>query len=327
MDDRPSLLLFGGENQRFDLAAMANGANLRLIGATALEEAAQRLELTVAADTLMLDLRGTGPNCPYAEASIRAALAWPGLSDASLLVLVDLAGLDAAVASLGSAKAMLLCEPRLSDIAMALCIIAGSSRNLARLNDVGREPESIRLDRLSDEVRRLAQTIDRLTQGNDQSDGQRNELGDSSRLNDMQSAFAPAPAAFGAPVRRPAARQGGSSTISREEVRALLQARRLRDRYLPPDLFADPAWDMMLDLMAARLAGKRVSVSSLCIAAAVPPTTALRWIGQLTERGIFLRANDPDDARRVFISLSDEAAENIAAWFAASRRAGLRFGG
>jgi DNA-binding MarR family transcriptional regulator len=60
-------------------------------------------------------------------------------------------------------------------------------------------------------------------------------------------------------------------------------------------------------------------VSSLCIAAAVPPTTALRWIRQLTDRGILIRQADPVDGRRVFIALSDEAAEAISRWFTAIR--------
>ena len=41
----------------------------------------------------------------------------------------------------------------------------------------------------------------------------------------------------------------------------------------------------MFYLMAARLEQQRVEVSSLCIAAAVPPTTALRWIKALSDAG------------------------------------------
>ena len=58
----------------------------------------------------------------------------------------------------------------------------------------------------------------------------------------------------------------------------MIRARRLRARYFPEDLFADPAWDMLLDLLQAEIAQLRVPVSSLCIAAAVPATTALRWL-------------------------------------------------
>jgi hypothetical protein len=320
IDARPSLLLVRAAARSAELAAMADGANFRLIGELPLADAGSSLARIVAADALILDLRGAQAEDSFLDGTVHAVLAWPGMCDAQLLVLTDLAVLDAVVAALGSTVATLLCEAANSDIATALCLIARQRRHVATLHDIGRESDNPRLEQLSEEVRRLAQTIDRLTQGNG---GTNAGFAETSRLGDMQPAYAMAPAAFG---RVPAQRRAGTGgTISREEVCALLQARRMRDRYLPPDLFADPAWDMMLDLMAARLSGKRVSVSSLCIAAAVPPTTALRWIGQLTERGIFVRTNDPDDARRVFITLSDEAAESLAAWFAATRRAGMRF--
>ena len=102
-------------------------------------------------------------------------------------------------------------------------------------------------------------------------------------------------------------------------MRAIIKLRRLRDRYFQPDLFADPGWDIMLDLYAARQEGKQVSVSSLCIAAAVPPTTALRWITNMTAAGLLVRVQDPDDARRVFIELSAEARDQLDAYFAAAR--------
>jgi hypothetical protein len=102
-------------------------------------------------------------------------------------------------------------------------------------------------------------------------------------------------------------------------VRAIIRARRLRGEDLPVELFADPAWDMLLDLMAARLEGKKVAVSSLCIAAAVPPTTALRWIAILTERGLLVRVADPRDGRRAYIGLADRTARALGAWLRQAR--------
>lgn len=110
------------------------------------------------------------------------------------------------------------------------------------------------------------------------------------------------------------------SMIDAVMIRSIIRARRLRDRFFRGGLFADPAWDMLLDLMAARLERNRVAVSSLCIAAAVPPTTALRWIKALTEKGLFVRRADPADGRRVYIELSDEAARALAAYLRAANR-------
>lgn len=96
-------------------------------------------------------------------------------------------------------------------------------------------------------------------------------------------------------------------------IRAHIKARRLRERFFAAELLADPGWDMMLDLSAARLEGRPVSVSSLCIAANVPTTTALRWIKNLCDAGVFVRSADPGDARRAFIGLSAQSAEAMEA--------------
>lgn len=103
-------------------------------------------------------------------------------------------------------------------------------------------------------------------------------------------------------------------------VRSIIRARRLRDQFFRCSLFADPAWDMLLDLMAAPFEENRVAVSSLCIAAAVPASTALRWIKALTDRGLFVRSADPQDGRRVYIELSDDTARALTAYLRAVQR-------
>ena len=99
-------------------------------------------------------------------------------------------------------------------------------------------------------------------------------------------------------------------------VTAVIQARRLRAHYFDEELFADPAWDMMLDLFRAELCQRRIATSSLCVAAAVPATTALRWIKAMTEKGLFVRHDDPFDGRRVYIELAPEVSEALRRYFA-----------
>jgi DNA-binding MarR family transcriptional regulator len=106
-------------------------------------------------------------------------------------------------------------------------------------------------------------------------------------------------------------------------VRSVIRARRLRSRFFEEELFADPAWDMLLDLLQAEIAQLRVPVSSLCIAAAVPATTALRWLKTMTDKGIFLRRADPHDGRRVFVELSPSASEGMRRYFAEVGRAAV----
>jgi hypothetical protein len=81
------------------------------------------------------------------------------------------------------------------------------------------------------------------------------------------------------------------------------------------DLFGEPAWDMIIDLFIASEEGKRVSVSSLCIASAGPMSTALRWITILENEGIVFRVADKNDARRVHLYLSDDAKDRIRSHF------------
>ena len=98
-------------------------------------------------------------------------------------------------------------------------------------------------------------------------------------------------------------------------MRKIIRQRQLRSEFLAGELFADPAWDILLDLTAARAEHTRVSVTSLCIASGVPPTTALRWISQMVEAGLLVRVEDESDRRRAFIELSDKAADAMARYF------------
>jgi hypothetical protein len=105
-------------------------------------------------------------------------------------------------------------------------------------------------------------------------------------------------------VRRSAPPPGFTGSRESEFARILIAERRLRDGVLGADLFGEPVWDMLLDLFVAHEEQERVSVSSLCIAAAVPATTALRWVNHLVKREMIIRWPDPTDGRRVWIALS-----------------------
>jgi len=152
---------------------------------------------------------------------------------------------------------------------------------------VGSDKNADRLRQLSEEVSRIASTLARLSTG-------------------------PA-AATRSPETLPT---GDIPPLAAETVRSVIRARRLRARYFPEEMFADPAWDMLLDLLQAEIAQLRVPVSSLCIAAAVPATTALRWLKTMVSQGLFLRRADPHDGRRVFVELAPQASEAMRRYFA-----------
>lgn len=102
-----------------------------------------------------------------------------------------------------------------------------------------------------------------------------------------------------------------------DQARQAYRTRRIRGTIFGDDaLFGEPAWDLLLDLFIAAKEGKRVPVTSACIGAAVPTTTALRWLAILEDRGLIVREGDPADARRVFVRLSADAYARMIAYFA-----------
>ena len=77
---------------------------------------------------------------------------------------------------------------------------------------------------------------------------------------------------------------------------------------------------MLLDLYVQHVEGHKVSVTSLCTAAAVPPTTALRWIDAMAGAGHFVRKPDPQDGRRVHISLAPSLIDAVESYLADMRQ-------
>jgi DNA-binding MarR family transcriptional regulator len=114
---------------------------------------------------------------------------------------------------------------------------------------------------------------------------------------------------------------GEVSTLSEaptaKRVASILKARRLRAKFFDADLFAEPAWDMLLELYTAELDEVRATIGSLSLGAGVPATTALRWIQVLEEKGLFARHPDPLDRRRIFVSLTKKGIDAMNAFLEA----------
>lgn len=83
------------------------------------------------------------------------------------------------------------------------------------------------------------------------------------------------------------------NAVSRTEqqIEWLLRLRRERSEMLGQDLFADPAWDILLQLFAAKLRGRTMKLTDLVTDA--PPTTLARWAAVLEERGLVFGHLDP----------------------------------
>jgi hypothetical protein len=234
-------------------------------------------------------------------------------SSAEALVWTDLEQLDRAYAVLPIEQCHFLVDATEAELLM---IMSGVIRRgkMEHLYDKSRDSEFGALHRISDELAGFARALAKIAEQDEAIP---------SAMNDKPISFRPAPVSAMQPlIETPIAYESRQTEISinARQLRDMIKTRRMREHYFDASLFADPAWDILLDLLAARLEGKQVSVSSLCIAAAVPPTTALRWLTGMTENGILERRHDPSDARRVFIALSDDTAAKLTSYFDDVRR-------
>jgi DNA-binding MarR family transcriptional regulator len=117
--------------------------------------------------------------------------------------------------------------------------------------------------------------------------------------------------------RAAASRTARSRADHAAMVRAYLRARRRRDAMFGGDIFADPVWDVLLDLYASTREGRRVCISDACIAASVPSTTALRWLGKMEDLELIVRHQDETDGRRAYVELSAAAVAAMERWLEA----------
>jgi CheY-like chemotaxis protein len=274
----PSILLFCDDpGQRARISASVTAAGGRISAALGLAEAVDRIADHAAPDGIVVDAVFAAE--PLAEQIFDTLEQGARSHRFRSIALIDDRLIDLAATRAGHSDVQLLCAPDAGSLSAAIDTLL--ARRKTELKDIGAESAPVKLRALSEEVGRIAQLLAALSN--------------------------PPPLADEKPAR---------VEIDAPAIRAMIRARRMRDQFFQPELFADPAWDMLLDLTAARLEGRPVAVSSLCIAAAVPPTTALRWIKTLTDLGMFVRVADNSDRRRVFIELSPTIADAMIACLA-----------
>ena len=262
-------------------AALAD-RSFRRTSVVGLASSADRLDEGVAPDVVFLEIDADGG--PALDRLLDRIAEGARAARFSSIVSTPSGLIDVVAARTSAGSVIQLADADRRQRAVALADLVDD--RTAMLHDIGKGGPPVRLQQLSEEVGRIANIL--------------------ATLSDHD-------ADLGVDA-------GAEAAVSAQQVRGIIRARRLRDQYFGADLFADPAWDMLLDLMAARLEEQRVAVSSLCIAASVPATTALRWIKALTEQGLFVRAADPQDGRRVYIELSETAAAALSAYLRAAQR-------
>jgi DNA-binding MarR family transcriptional regulator/DNA-binding response OmpR family regulator len=252
-------------------------------------------------------------DCPAISGAGLAALARLDVraahAGAHLIVSTSVDALDDVFGCLDQSNPQILVDPTRAERAVALGrVLARVSR--LRLGERGEE-DRLMLLRLTEQVAQIAQRLERLVPSPAQREG---EAPDGTfRLESPKSTFSGDASQHGEQPLDPSVRL---ALPDPKLIRRIIRHRQLRARFFDSNLFADPAWDILLDLTAARAEQARVSVTSLCIASGVPPTTALRWISQMVEAGLLERVEDETDRRRAFIALTDASADAMARYFA-----------
>lgn len=284
--DSPPVLVAassGSAMRRAEATVAASG--LRVGAALPVEEALSRLKAQPSATAVWVELdRDCGDEMDelLSQVTLDVSREFYGA-----VVSITSGLVDPIVARVDDAMVEVIVEADEIGRTAALAVAVGRGRTRSNILEVGRDRSAERLRQLSEEVSRIASTLARLSTG--PSDN------------------------------RPAVQQLPMTDLpplSADTIRQIIRARRLRARFFAEELFADPAWDMMLDLLQAEIAQLRVPVSSLCIAAAVPATTALRWLKALVTQGLFIRRPDPHDGRRVYVELAADASHALRSYFA-----------
>ena len=303
----PIALIFsdndGGAGAARDAVLAAGG---RIGASTSIADASQRLDNQAVANAIFIDI--TSYNRPLIDTLFSDIDRWSDSVFIPTIVSVPIELIDLFVEWMDDDRVTLLCQPDAIDRVSA--ITTSWTRQEMVFNDISTELDGIRIKRISDEVSRLSRSLSRLV-ANSATPFDAAQSDENGRVKGVRLDFISEPMSS---AHLPA--------IDAGEVRAMLRLRRLRNNYFSSELFADPAWDMLLDLTAAQLEGEKVAVSSLCIAAAVPPTTALRWIKTMCDAKLFERHADPLDGRRIFIGLSASASTAMLAYLGAVKRAG-----
>jgi predicted transcriptional regulator len=284
-DKAPILIAASSEAARARAMRTIQATGARIAGDVTVADARERIERQVSASAVWLELDEDcgGPMdelLTYVNRDVANGRYAVVVSASSAL-------LDPVIARIGAGAVELIIDADDAERAAALAIARTQLGAPLRLSDIASDRNAERLRQLSDEVSRIAATLARLSTG---------------------------PSPTPRPVE--AAPAANVPPLSGETVRAVIRARRLRTRFFPEELFADPAWDMLLDLLEAEISQLRVPVSSLCIAAAVPATTALRWLKTLVQQGLFIRRADPHDGRRVFVELTPDTSNALRRYFA-----------
>jgi len=90
-----------------------------------------------------------------------------------------------------------------------------------------------------------------------------------------------------------------------EAAETILNIRHTRAQMLGNAMLTGPAFDLFLTLYVLSAKRETVSVSALGRAARIPPSSALRWIAYLVDKGLVMRSKSEGDRRIISVRPTD----------------------
>lgn len=223
-DSRVGVMIFAPQEKQSSLEEQVHAAGLRLLQSATLDEAGEHS--VIGPHVVLLDVPSGGVRHePLLNALDRASTD----GHLSLVVRTETANLDPIAAQIASTRATILCDPSEEDMISGLRAAAGSRKIPVSFFDGARDGEvaNDQPSEIHDEVERLVDAFER----------------------------APGPAVIPAPDNEPAPDVDPARLAA--DIHAILRLRRARDEFFQDTLFADPAWDMLLELLEARLLNQR----------------------------------------------------------------------
>lgn len=278
-DDRPTVRAVACGTREVQLAPWVEAAGMRFLGWQALQDPHDWSSET--SDVVVIDVMTEAADT---GAQIRELVCAIAAADIPIVVKTTLILIEPVMQWLGSVPATILCNPRDEEAILALADLVGTGSTLPLHG--GLDPQIVSVtahprDLGAADPARVAEAAEQ------------DEVDQLPKLVTDPESFA-------------------------RQIDEFVRLRSLRSQLFGENLFYDPVWNMLLDLMIARLRGRQISVTSLCIASGVPETTALRLIGDLTRRAVLVRKDDASDGRRVFIELTNRHANAVARWLLAA---------
>jgi DNA-binding response OmpR family regulator len=121
-------------------------------------------------------------------------------------------------------------------------------------------------------------------------------------------------AGLGAPPVLPSRRGFGPRRELPADLQVLQWLRDIDDQRLKAldgVVEVDATWNMLSELLRARITRRRITVTSLCLASRGPVTSALRRVERLLREGLITYTLDPRDRRRKYVELTNDGVNRM----------------